>query len=200
MPARLSTFDCSREERKPVTTFIVITVIVLVVLAGAAYVIRQRKREARITQADELRSEAAARAQSDLPPAQDRAAEAEAEAEKARAAAARAEAEAEEARVAASQAEAEHESQVRAADRLDPRVKHRADDYEPQVGGTADQQPTPPSEVNVDPEHDTTSPTEPDDSSSLPRRTPGANDMPGKPIESEGGDGGWFTRKDSGSS
>ena len=30
----------------------------------------------------------------------------------------------------------------------------------------------------------------------LPRRTPGANEMPGKPIETEGG-GGWFTRKDS---
>ena len=31
----------------------------------------------------------------------------------------------------------------------------------------------------------------------LPRRTPGANEMPGKPMETEGGGGGWFTRKDS---
>ena len=30
----------------------------------------------------------------------------------------------------------------------------------------------------------------------LPRRTPGANDMPGKPMESDGTSGGWFTRKD----
>ena len=27
----------------------------------------------------------------------------------------------------------------------------------------------------------------------LPRRTPGGNDMPGKPIETDGG-GGWFTK------
>lgn len=179
------------------TTFIIVTVIVLVVLAVAAYVIRHKNRESHITQADELRAEAATRAQSTLPPAQDRAAEAEAEAEKARAAAARAEAEADEARVAASRAEAEHESQLRAADELDPRVKHQADDYEPQVGGAVDQQPTPPSEVNVEPEHDTAPQTEADGSSGLPRRTPGANEMPGKPIESEGGNGGWFTRKGS---
>jgi type II secretory pathway pseudopilin PulG len=31
----------------------------------------------------------------------------------------------------------------------------------------------------------------------LPRRTPGANEMPGKPIEQTDGGGGWFT-KDSG--
>ncbi len=179
------------------TTFITIAVIVLVVLALAAFVISRKKREAHITQAEELRAEAATRAQSTLPPAQDRAAEAEAEAEKARAAAARAEAEAEEARVAASQAEAEHESQLRAADELDPRVKHKADDYEPQVGGAVDQQPTPPSEVNVDPEHDPAPQAEADGTPDLPRRTPGAGEMPVKPLESEGGNGGWFTRKTS---
>lgn len=179
------------------TTFIIIAVIVLVLLAVAAFVTRRKNRESHITQADELRTQAATRAQSTLPPAQDRAAEAEAEAEQARAAAAQAEAEAEQARIAASRAEAEHESQVRAADELDPRVKHKADDYEPQVGGTVDQQPTPPSEVNVDPEPDPAPRTEADGSPDLPRRTPGAGEMPVKPIESEGGNGGWFTRKDS---
>ena len=132
------------------TTFIVIAVIVLVVIGIAAYVIRQRNREANIARADQLRTQAATQAQSTLPPTQDRAAEAEARAEEARAAAERAQAEAEEARVAAAQAEAQHEGQVRAADRLDPRVDHRADDYSPQVGGTVDQQPTPPAEVNAE--------------------------------------------------
>ncbi|PKH37844.1 serine/threonine protein kinase [Nocardioides alpinus] len=207
------------------TTFIVIAVIVLVVLAVAAYVIRQKNRESNIARAEQLRTQAAAEAQSTLPPAQDRAAEAEARAEEARVAAERARAEAEEARVAASQAEAAHESQVRAADRLDPRVDHKADDYAPQVGGTVDQQPTPPSEANLTPEPTTTEPTATEQAPAeptsteptateptateptateqpesgtplLPRRTPGANEMPGKPMESDGTNGGWFTRKD----
>ena len=178
------------------TTFIVIAVIVLAVLAAAAYVIRQKNRESNIARADHLRTQAAAQAQSTLPPAQERAAEAEEKAEEARAAAERAQAEAEEARVAASQAEAAHEGQVRAADRLDPRVDHRADDYAPQVGGIVDQQPTPPSEANPAPEqaaHEVPEPGTP----LLPRRTPGANEMPGKPMEGDGTNGGWFTRKDS---
>ena len=198
------------------TTFIVIAVIVLVGLAVAAYVIRQKSREANIARADQLRTQAATQAQSTLPPTQDRAAEAEAKAEEARVVAERAQAEAEEARVAAAQAEAAHEGQVRAADRLDPRVDHKADDYAPQVGGTVDQQPTPPAEANPAPEQASTdqpasestdtqqTPTEPGDSEQpesgtplLPRRTPGANEMPGKPMEGDGTTGGWFTRKDS---
>ncbi len=187
------------------TTFIVIAVIVLVVLAVAGYVIRQRNRRANIARADDLRTHAATRAQSTLPPAQDRAVEAEARAEEARAAAERAQAEAEEARVAASQAEADHEAQVRAADRLDPRVNHKADGYSPQVGGSVDQQPTPPSEANREPEAEAEAVAEPgaepepeaDGTPLLPRRSPGTHEMPGKPIESDGASGGWFTRKDS---
>ena len=207
------------------TPFIVIAVIVLVVVGVAAYVIRQRNREANIARADQLRTQAATQAQSTLPPTQDRAAEAEARAEEARVAAERAQAEAEEARVAAAQAEAQHESQVRAADRLDPRVDHQADDYAPQVGGTVDQQPTPPAEVNAEPEpatgtaaestHDAIPETTPetatadeapaeqttaqdaDGAPALPRRTRGAQEMPGKPIEKTDDGGGWFTRKDS---
>lgn len=186
------------------TTLIVIAVIVLVVLAVAAYVIRQKNRESNIARAEDLRTQAATRAQSTLPPAQDQAAEAKAKAEEARVAAERAEAEAEQARVAAAHAEAGHEAQVRAADRLDPRVDHKADDYAPQVGGTVDQQPTTPSEVNRTPEQP--APEQPTDESAdasasdtplLPRRTPGSNDMPGKPMETDGTSGGWFTRKDS---
>lgn len=200
------------------TTLIVIAVIVLVVLAVAAYAIRQKNRESNIARAEQLRTEAATQAQSTLPPTQDRAAEAEARATEARVAAERAQAEADEARVAAARAEAAHEAHVRAADRLDPRVNHKADDYAPQVGGTVDQQPTTPSEANRTPgqpadeqtvaEQPTTeSPAEqPTDEAAdasasdtplLPRRTPGSNDMPGKPMETDGTSGGWFTRKDS---
>ena len=46
------------------TPFIVIAVIVLVVLAVAAYVIRQRNRQANIARADDLRTQAATRARS----------------------------------------------------------------------------------------------------------------------------------------
>jgi FtsZ-interacting cell division protein ZipA len=185
-------------KRNPVTTFIVIAVIALVVIGVAAYVIRQRNRGANIARAEQLRTEAASRAQSTLPPTQERAAEAEARAEEARAAAQRAQAEAEEARVAAAQAEALHEGQVRAADRLDPRVDHRADDYSPQVGGTVDQRPTPPAEVNAEPQPEPGHATEQnaDGAPPLPRRTRGAQEMPGKPIEKTDGGGGWFTRKD----
>lgn len=257
------------------TTLISITLIVILVIALALVVptIRRKNREANVARAEQLRSEAATSAQTVLPPAQARAAETEANAEEARAIAERAEAEAHQARLAASQAEAAHEDQIRAADRLDPRVDHRADDYAPQVPGTVDQRPTPPAEVNAEvdaephpaPVAETTAPVEtqapvpapaettapventapaattapvettapadtttepvqqPEETRSqdtvteeaqpetqpetqpepqapstplLPRRTPGANEMPGKPIETEGG-GGWFTRKDS---
>lgn len=192
------------------TTFIVIAVIVLVVLAVAFVVIQRKNREANIERADQLRTKAATEAQGTIAPAQERAATAEAEAAEARAIAEKAEAEAEAARLEAQQVEASHEAQVRAADRLDPRVDHKADDYAPQVAGTVDQQPTAPSDVNAEPatEHAATeatseapattteaeTPTAP--SSGLPRRTPGAQEMPGRPIETDGS-GGWFTRKDS---
>ena len=230
------------------TTLISITLIVILVIALALVVptIRRKNREANVARAEQLRSEAAASAQTVLPPAQARAAETEANAEEARAIAERAEAEAQQARLMASQAEAAHEDQIRAADRLDPRIDHKADDYVPQVPGTVDQGPTPPAEVNAEPEPATTAAppdtapetstsetaapaTTPESASSepaadttapaeqaeetrsedspteaeapgtplLPRRTPGANEMPGKPLESEGGGGGWFTRKDS---
>lgn len=201
-------------------SFIVFAVIVLLVVAVAIYAVRQKNRESNIARAEELRTQAATEARTTLPPAQDRAAEAEAKAEEARAAAERARAEAEEARVAAAQAEAEHEAQVRAADRLDPRVDHKSDDYAPQVAGTVDQQPTPPSDVDHEtPDHETPEPesteresqatgtdtdAEPDTRATdttgtplLPRRNPGTHEMPGKPMEGEGPSGGWFTRKDS---
>ena len=217
------------------TTFIVIAVIVLVVLAVAFVVIRRKNREANIERAEELRTKAATEAQGTIAPAQERAATAEAEAAEARAIAEKAEAEAEAARREAQQVEASHEAQVRAADRLDPRVDHKADDYAPQVPGTTDQTPTPPSEVEAANTQQTTQQAEqpaeepaaveqpaadhpaaeapahepaaeqPAAESAqdgtqdgraplLPRRTPGSNEMPGKPIEQTDGGGGWFTK------
>jgi FtsZ-interacting cell division protein ZipA len=183
-----------------VTPLIIVIVIAVVVLGGAAFLAQRKKRESEITRAEAVRAQAADQARSTLPDAQDRAAEAEAQAAEARAAAERAEAEARAAQVEASQVEAEHEAQVRDADRIDPRVDHKADDYEPQVAGTADQQPTPPSEVNAEPEPaaattpETTTETTTGQSPSLPRRTPGAQEMPGKPIERTDGGGGWFSK------
>ena len=194
------------------TTLIIVLVIIAVVIAVAAFLVRKKNREANVVRADQLRAQAATQAQSTIAPAQERAAAAEAEAEQARAAAAKAEAEAQEARIAAQQIEATHEGQVRAADRIDPRVDHKADDYAPQVAGTADHTPTPPSEVNAEPtatqptatQPTATQPTATQPAPSagtdegqpplLPRRTPGANEMPGKPIEQTDGGGGWFSK------
>lgn len=191
------------------TALIITVVVVLVLLAGVAWVVRSRNRQANIARSDELRAAAAGTAQATIAPAQQRAAVAEERAEEAREVADRAEAEAERARIEASRVEAEHEAHVRAADRLDPRVDHRSDDYQPQVAGTVDQQPTPPSEADVAPAApaqpaapaaaDDEPADQPADGSTpplLPRRTPGANDMPGKPIAPTDGGGGWFTRKD----
>ena len=192
------------------TTLIIVLVIIAVVIAVAAFVVRKKNREANVARAEQLRAQAATQAQATIAPAQERAAAAEAEAEQVRAAAARAEAEAAEARLAAQQIEATHEGQVRAADRIDPRVDHKADDYAPQVAGTADHTPTPPSEVQAEPateptatEPTATEPTATEQPAStqgegepplLPRRTPGANEMPGKPIEQTDSGGGWFTK------
>ena len=198
------------------TTLIIVIVLVLVVAAVAAFLINKRNKDAKIAHAEELRSQAASQAQTTIAPAQQDAAEAERKAEEARLQAERAAAEAREAQVAAQQVEAEHEAQVRDADRLDPRVDTRSDDYAPQVGGTTDQQPTPPSEANRAPEAtpeatpETTSETAPEaapeqpatadeqaGTPGLPQRTRGAQEMPGKPIEKTDDGGGWFTRKDS---
>jgi hypothetical protein len=201
-----------------VTPLIIIIVVIVVVAAVAAFLIRRKNQQANIARADQLREQAAGRAQTTIAPAQQRAAAAEAEAAEARARAEQAERQAQEAQIAAHQVEAEHEGQVRAADRLDPRVDHKADDYEPQVAGTVDQQPTPPSEVNTEVDTEATAASSVDDTSStdpastggstalgsttedgapqLPRRTRGAQEMPGKPIEKTDDGGGWFTRKD----
>jgi hypothetical protein len=188
-------------------TAIVIVVVIVIVVLGAALVLGQRtKRQSSIDQSEQIRSDAAAEAATTVPPAREHAATAQAEAEAQRAEAeaaearaAQAEAEAEQARLAAQQAEAAHEAQVREADRVDPRVDVKADDYAPQVPDPVDQQPAaapPAEEVATEP----AAPVEPTPPASgqsplLPRRTPGAQEMPGKPIEQTDAGGGWFTKK-----
>ncbi|WP_165355093.1 hypothetical protein [Nocardioides oleivorans] len=209
------------------TPIVIVVIVVLVVLAGALVLGQRTRRRTGIERSEEVRTQAATDAAASVPQAQEHAAVAEARADDARAEAdaaearaARAEVEAEQARVAAQQAEAAHEDQVREADQLDPRVDETADDYAPQVPSSVDQQPAPPppaTEVATDPapelapehapeaapEHATEAApeaapeAEADRTPLLPRRTPGAQEMPGKPIEQTDAGGGWFTKPSS---
>ena len=187
------------------TTAIVIAIIaVIAVAAGLAYrSTSQKSKEGAIAQAEQLRETAQVEAGSDLPVAQSHLADAEAKAEVARELADQAEAEAQEARIQAGHIEAAREDQLREADRLDPRVDHSADDYQPQVPPTGTSEPTEVAEptAHAEPTEPTepalpTEPTEPGPGPSttgLPRRTPGGNEMPGQRLDSDRGS--WF-RKD----
>ncbi|UFN42701.1 hypothetical protein [Nocardioides okcheonensis] len=86
-------------------------------------------------------------------------------------------------------------------------MDHRADDYapgrrdrrpaaDPAVGGRPGSPPA--AEQPAEPAEPAAEPAEPASEGKplLPRRTPGSNDMPGKPIEQTDGGGGWFTRKE----
>ena len=103
------------------TGIIVLVVIVLLALVVLGLIIASMKK----------RSRADKRAASTLPEEEVRAKKAEAEAEEARLRARDAEERAAEARTGVAQQEAQHENQVRAADRLDPNVDHKAGDYSP---------------------------------------------------------------------
>lgn len=123
-------------------------VIAIAVLALAGIVVgsmRKRNRAENATRAQELRVQADTGA-AGLPDAQARAEQAEARAESARAEADLAEEEAERARIAVGQQQARHEDQIRAADRLDPSVDHRSDDYVPAAAA-----PAGPSNIPADP-------------------------------------------------
>ena len=190
------------------TTAIVIAIIVVIaVAAGLAYrSTSQKSKESAIARAEQLRESAQVDAHSDLPVAQSQLADAEAKAEVARELADQAEAEAQDARLQAGHIEAAREDQLREADRLDPRVDHRADDYEPQVPPagaaaptevaepTEHAEPAPTAESTEQTEHaETTEPGPGPATTGLPRRTPGGSEMPGQRLESDRGT--WF-RKD----
>lgn len=151
------------------TTQIVWTVVIVVVVLALAGVLvasmRKRKRAENTARAQELREQADTGA-AGLPDAQARAEQAEARAESARAEAALAEEEAERVRVDVDRQQARHEDQIRAADRLDPSVDHRADDYVPAAAA-----PAGPSDIPADPAY-----ADPDTG----RATPGRSATPSR--------------------
>jgi FtsZ-interacting cell division protein ZipA len=114
------------------TTIILVVVGVLVVLAviAAVAMARNKKNRRRKAEAGRLRERASADSGT-IPQEHHRAREAEQQAEHLRREARRAEHEAERARRGAQMEEARHEDRLREADRLDPDVDHRAEDYEP---------------------------------------------------------------------
>jgi hypothetical protein len=111
---------------------VVIVVAALVVIGLIVASMRKKSQQDNRARAAEIREAAEAKAAT-IPDTQARARETEAQAEQARLQAERAEERAQAARTAAAQQEALHEDQVRAADRLDPDVDHRADDYTPET-------------------------------------------------------------------
>jgi hypothetical protein len=113
-----------------VAMILVVVAIVIVVAVVGLLLMRTRGHERRARAAHELRSQAAAQA-GDVELAQREAASRQAAADHAREQAEIAEARAAEARQGLAQAEAHQEDKVREADRLDPTVDHRSDEYHP---------------------------------------------------------------------
>jgi hypothetical protein len=117
--------------------WIILVVVVVVVVGAAAYALMGNKRSSvRREQAEQLRGEAT-RNTAAVEAARREAEEAEARAEVARAEAERADQEATRARQGAAFEEASVEDRIREADRLDPDVDTRADDYRPGEPTTA---------------------------------------------------------------
>jgi hypothetical protein len=112
------------------TLVIALAALVLIGLIVAA--MRKKSLEDKRSRAQELRQQADGGA-AGLPDAQARADQAAAQAEHKRLEAERAEREALAARTEVDQERARHEDQLRAADRLDPDVNHKAKDYAPHV-------------------------------------------------------------------
>jgi FtsZ-interacting cell division protein ZipA len=125
------------------TIVIVAAVLILIGLVVAS--MRKKSLADNRARATQLRDRADTRA-AGLPDAEARAEQAEAHAEHAHLEAQRADEHAATARAAADQERALQEDQIRAADRLDPDVDHRAKDYSPEVVA-----PAGPSDVPVDP-------------------------------------------------
>lgn len=113
-----------------IVLIIVIALIVVALIGLAAWLSAKKKREQRAAQAESIRHEARSEA-SGVRESQVQAREAEAKAEQARLEAQRAEEQAARAHQGVSQEQALHEERIREADRLDPRVDHKSDDYTP---------------------------------------------------------------------
>ncbi|KRF05920.1 hypothetical protein ASG88_20745 [Nocardioides sp. Soil777] len=109
---------------------VVIAVAALAIIGFIVSSMRKRSQQDNRARAAEIREQAEAKA-AVIPEAQARAEAEEARAEQVRLEAERAEERAREARGAVAQEEALHEDRIRAADRLDPDVDHKAKDYTP---------------------------------------------------------------------
>ena len=112
--------------------WIVIALVALALLAVLAYLLQKRKKERAHAHAETLRHQAVQHSTT-VNQSQLDAQKAQAEAELARAQAREAELRAEEASRASAQTEAHQEHVVREADRIDPHVDHRSDDYTPET-------------------------------------------------------------------
>lgn len=124
---------------------VAIAAAIILVLIAAAFALRassRKKTENNRLRAAELRSQAVS-GTDDLHRAEHKAREADHEAEGRRLEAERAEAKAAEARREQAAEQAAMEDQVRAADRVDPDVNHRAKDYAPQSPTTHDRDEDP---------------------------------------------------------
>jgi FtsZ-interacting cell division protein ZipA len=113
-----------------IVLIIVIAVIVLALIGLAAWLGARKKKIQRHEQAESIRREATAEA-GGIHESHVRAKEAEANAEQARLEAQRAEQEAARAHQGVSQERALQEERIREADRLDPNVDHKSDEYSP---------------------------------------------------------------------
>ena len=113
-----------------VAMIVVVIAVVLVVALVAWLLMRTRGQERRAHEAEELRTEAAAHS-GDVEMSKREVAARAASAEQAREQAEIAEARAAEAERELAQTEAHQEDKLRAADRIDPAVDHRSEDYRP---------------------------------------------------------------------
>lgn len=132
-------------DNEQIIWIVVIALAALVLIGLIVAAMRKKSMEAKRSKAQELRQEAAGGAAT-LPDAHARAEQAAVQAEHKRFEAERAEQEAQAARTEVEQERARHEDQIRAADRLDPDVNHKAKDYTPQAPD-----PMGPSNVPTDP-------------------------------------------------
>ena len=112
--------------------WLIVIVVVVVVIAAVVLMVRKRRTEQNRARAHELRQEASTHAGT-LTESQRNADEARAQAELAKAEAQRAEERAARAQQSHQVDQAEYEDKLRTADKLDPGVNTRAQDYEPDV-------------------------------------------------------------------
>lgn len=124
---------------------VVIALAALILIGLIVGSMRKKNQDANRERAGQLRHRADTQA-AGLPDARARADQAEAQAERARLEAERAEEHSATVRAEVDQEQALHEEHIRAADRLDPDVDHRAKDYSPTVVD-----PAGPSDVPTDP-------------------------------------------------